>query len=698
MSEEKMEASAPRQRDLLPLFSELNRIAGFLACLLIPFLGGNHLALHFVTIDRFWLETSFVLFLLIALFAHVVTRTGPEGCSRVLCFLLYFLPLFSLCALSLVYTWSAFNTLAELNTLVWALGGAFLYLLAERKKELLQALVLGSLLLVLCAVIQLNMLLPELSSTFRDGRYGAMVREQVAPFASYLNQNMLGGYFLFTLPIAFSLALIEGRRVYLCVAAALVLGILLSLSRLSAVIGFGGLCCAFVLTRRMLDRRRLLQLVFAFASAVLIFFLLLSGERREGNSTMRNLFDVKVDAAYRELPTLDKRTEIWGLSLMALAAEPLMGHGAGAFEYAYRKVHDGGLYTKYAHGSPVKIAVELGIFGLVAYLLYLSGVARGVIRAPREPGWAFLPLSVAGGALFSFLDFSFDIPAHVVTFFMLSSSFLAPAGTVRGRLPRTKLVVIPALVILALSFLFTLRADLSRKLVEDGILFEESGLLTEAYLAYRDAVEAMPLYADGYARMIAVLTKSYANERDERSRRQLCRAVHDYAEKARQLREKNAELLAVRGMAYSMCRPGEDACRYLLRARELYPSSAHYTFEAAGCFARLGDFGRALEIARFAGVFTEKMKASGNPDGLFVYKLRDLEADLEFRLGNRHRALVLQRKNLASAEAGEFSVAHAKAREFLQKDVLIAYLQAKVRHYETASTEAVAASPHAPSE
>jgi tetratricopeptide (TPR) repeat protein len=680
-----MEGPAPRPADRFLFLAGISRVTGFLACLLIPFLGGNHLSLYYVTIDRFWLESCFTLFLLLALAGQVLERTRHKDHLRASPFLFYFLPLFFLCSLSLLYTWSMFHTLNELNMLVWALGGVLLYSLSDREEELQQALILGSLLLVLAAVIQLNVLLPKLSVLFQGGRYGAMVRDQVAPFGSYLNQNMLGGYFLFTLPLAFSFALTRRKWIYLLAAATLILGVLLSLSRLAMIIGFGGLFSVAALTGRKIDRRWFLKLVVSFACALTIFFLLLAGERREETSSMRTLLDTKVGAAYHELPTLDKRTEIWGLSLRAVAAEPTLGHGGGTFEYAFRTVLDGGLYTKYAHGSIVKLAVELGIVGLLAYLFYLWGFAAGVLSAPRIPEWAFLALSATSGALFSMLDFGFDMPAHVITFFMLSSAFFAPSRIATIRI-RSAVLLVPVLLLLLCSFLFTLRADTSRKLVEDGIAFEEGGLFTEAYLAYRDSIESMPLNPDAYARMLALLTKSRAGERNERMSQQLCAAVRHYAGKAEALREKNAELLAVQGAAYSRCSPGTNACEYLVRARELYPSSAHYMFETAGCFAQLGDFGTAIEIARGIGPFLEKMRIAGNPEGLFVYKLKDLEADLELSRGNVERALALARINLASAERGELSITHVKAHEFLPKDVLVDYLRDKVRQYEKALT------------
>ena len=73
----------------------LQRVSSFFAFLLIPFLGGNDLPLYFLTIDRFWIETSFILSIIVALFAQYLA--GYDWISALDDFVLLFLRWF-LCA------------------------------------------------------------------------------------------------------------------------------------------------------------------------------------------------------------------------------------------------------------------------------------------------------------------------------------------------------------------------------------------------------------------------------------------------------------------------------------------------------------------------------------------------------------------------------------------------------------------------
>jgi len=656
------------------------RISSFFAFLLIPFLGGNDLPLYFLTIDRFWIETSFIISLIVSLFAFYLGGVGSD--QRFGRFLLAISPLALMCVISFAYTWNRLSTLNEINLFVWSIGAVFLYLTSHDRDVLHEALIVGSLLLVLGAIIQLKILLPGLAQVFTSGKNAQIVREQIAPFGAFLNQNMLGGYFLYTLPLAVYFVAVKKRSVYLFVATALTLGVFLSLSRLAMLIGFAGVVFSCVLMGRI-KRRLLVTLTSSFVCALLLFLVLVQGDNRENVSTMRNLLGTKVERVSTEITTLDKRTAIWRDSFRAFLSKPIGGYGAGTFEYAYRKFYDGGLYTKYAHGSLAKTAVELGSLGLVSLFFYLVMFGRGIAGALRGSSSRYLLVSALSGLLFGFLDFAFDIPAHLVTFFVVTSAFMGQEQAPRPMVARKPLLLF-LIAALCLSFLFTTRASLSHKLVEDGTLAEEAGMFGNAYLSYKDAIRTMPLSNDGYIRVISILLKSYDNQKDPRYKEQVKLALRSDLREVERNPDNDSELYFVRGMCQSILAPGKDACALVSKAISLYPSSAYYVFETARCYARLSDFGEALGVIGSIEPYLSSFKVSGNPQGLFVYKVRDLQAEIEFKKGNRERALAIERENLLDGMSDKYAIYHTKAREYLPKEVLIRYLTEKVRFYEEA--------------
>ena len=112
------------------------RIAGdiftFLTFFFLPFLGGNHLPLFYVSIDKFWIETIFGICLVISvMLRYMRSEREPTGFIG---FAVCFLPFALLSAISLSYSWNRFSTLISLSILVWALGGVYLFLLSPKKE------------------------------------------------------------------------------------------------------------------------------------------------------------------------------------------------------------------------------------------------------------------------------------------------------------------------------------------------------------------------------------------------------------------------------------------------------------------------------------------------------------------------------------------------------------------------------------
>jgi len=247
-------------------------------------------------------------------------------------------------------------------------------------------------------------------------------------------------------------------------------------------------------------------------------------------------------------------------------------------------------------------------------------------------------------------------------------------------------VLLSLAVMLCLSFLFTARADLSHKLVEDGILAEEAGLFGSAYQSYRDAVDTMPINNDGYIRIISIVLKSYDNEKDPQNREKVRLVLGSYLREIEQNTDKDSELYLMRGMCRSVLAPGRDACAMSSKAVTLYPSSGYYIFEAARCYAGLGDFDEALGVISRIEPYLRAFNISSNPQGLFVYKIRDLEADIEYGKGNVKKALAIERENLLDGMSGKYAIYNTKARELLPKEMLIEYLTRKVSFYEEAVT------------
>lgn len=655
------------------------RILGFSAFLLIPFLGGNHLALLYVTIDRFWIETSFVLLMLASIALSIYQRRWPN--SSFYRFLIFFCPFIAVAFLSLFYTWSTFNTLNEINVLIWALGVAFLFFVTSNRDDLLKGLVVGAAISAVCAIWQLLVLFPSLLEIYKDGGYAAMLKDQHVPFSSFLNQNMLGGYCAAILPLGLYYAFIKREAVYIVAVCLITVGLLLSLSRLAVLACIPSCAIVAALVFRKYGMKGILRVAACMGSAIAIFLLTVYGPHLGTNAGIQGTFEGKLQRAPSEASTLNFRTDIWMTGIKAFKDSPFLGYGAGSFVYPYQKYYDGKRYTKVAHGTLVKVAVELGILGLLCFFWYCFGALRNLKNHREKEGNLFVGLSALVVFLFGLFDFSFDTAAHIVTFFCLSSvCFLS----VRAEIPGLRMKIASIILVLPIlfSFIFTAKADSSRRFVEDASAQREGGSTAEMQRSLAEATNMMPFNNDALVKMVSLLTSLYEQEKNPSKKETLKRDLVSYVQGMEASRDKEAELFFVLGTAKRAIGSGIESCEYMNRALQYHPSSACYAFSAALCYAGYGRIDRAQSIVKSMEVYYDNYRKWGYPDGVLVHKIRDLGAEMEYVKGDAEQALKLMRQNLESARRGEYVITDWRARQSVPRPLLIDHLEDRIRLLE----------------
>lgn len=597
-------------------------------------------------------------------------------------FLLFFLPLFAVTALSLTYTWSTFNTLNEVNIMIWALGGAFLFSVTPNREDLLKGLVIGASLSALCAVWQLLVLFPALLDIYKEGGYAAMLRDQHVPFSSFLNQNMLGGYCAAILPISLYFALVRKHKFYFVAACLIVVGLLLSLSRLAVLASIPSAAVIAVLAFKERGVKGIMPLAACFGVGIIFVSFMIYGPHRTANDGIRSTLDAKIQRSYSEASTLNLRTNIWKTGIEALKQSPLLGYGAGSFVYPYQKFYGGKQYTRVAHGTLVKMAVELGIIGLLCFLWYCVGVAKHFKEFRTDHQALFVGLSVLVIFLFGLFDFSFDTAAHVVTFFCLSSVCFAPLAS-EPRWSRERLLPILFVIPLLTSFVYTAKADSSRRFVEDARMLRDSGPTEQVHRLLIEAVDSMPWNTEASVHLISSLTSSYMQEADLSKKEGLKKRLLAYTSGREMTKDKDAELFYVLGFAKGALGNQADSCQYMNRALHYNPSSACYALSAAACYAGNGRLEQALSIIRSMEAYYGNYRRWHYPDGLLVHRIKDLEAEIEYVKGDPEQALLLTQRNLQSVRQNEFVIADWRARQSVSKSVLISQLEQRVRSLET---------------
>jgi O-antigen ligase len=641
----------------------------------IPFLGGNHLALPYITIDRFWIETTFLLLLTTLLL--ITFLKGTKTASGIRTFLVFLGPFLIISIISLCYTWNFYNSLKEINVLVWVVGTIYVYSLNSDKELPLRALVWGSVFTVICAILQAKVLYPQLSIMFTEGNYARMLAEKPVPFVAFLNENMFGGFLTLIIPIAIYQAFIKKNNVFICSIPLIITGILLSLSRLSfivMVLEFVSIMGVFLFRRKW---GQSMVIVMAAAIGLAIFLLTIHIQGNASEKRLEASISSKTSTALGQVKTLNLRTSTWESGLRAFKEQPILGYGSGAFEYAYRKYFGGRLYTRYSHGSIIKIAVEVGAIGLAAFLWYLFGVGTSILKKRFQPG--LITLSIAGGFLFGLVDCAFDTPAFVISFFLISSTFLIREQTIL--MPRMKIKLLIMTLLILVSFGFTGKAGLAKKSIDEGDVLQELGSVSGAIASYKEASMIMPIDNEGYIRLMTILTRIQLSELDSNNRDLLSRKLA--IQRQRMERDRDSELYFISALGDKMLGNDVQALHLIREAIALYPSSPYYLIYAVTWYLEKSELSEALALVRSFDPFVDNIKQWGNPYGLYIYRLRDLEAEIELQKGEIQNAISIAKSNLESAKRNEFVISSYKTREFVSKEQLLQYLSTRLSYYES---------------
>jgi O-antigen ligase len=655
---------------------------------MIPFLGGNHLPLYYINIDRFWIEGIFGLLLIIAItLSFLKDKTVPPGFLK---YNVFFLPLFVFSVVSLSYTWNNFNTLLWISVLVWAIGCAYLYAISPNKDICLMGLITGAVFTSISAILQLKILFPNLLSTFQQGINAQILREQSGiPFASYMYHNILGGYLTFVFPLALYFGIYKKNMLSLVAASVVAAGVVLTSTRIG--LGITVLMYAITLAILLLARRKqdLLKIGLVGLLTVLLAFAVLNqGEQKNGVAGAKNIIIQKTKTVSADLSTLNTRTDIWKNALNAFRHSPVAGYGAGSFEYAYRRYFDGNSYTGVAHSTPVKIVVELGIIGLLCFFFYLAGICITSGRLLKEPRYLFIFFSLCAGFLFSLVDFSFDIKSHVLTFFLISSVFFFPVTCNFKNAGGTKIngrelgVLLTLTLCLMVNLVFTIRVNEFKTSLQNGDLLMETGLPINALYPYRDATDLMPLSSEGFTRALTVLLLIYPIEDKQQTKEAMAKEMEEYMSILESRGDKDSENFFVLGKTHALMGDTGKADKYFRLVLDYYPSSGYYIYEIANYYASIANYELAMKVVRSFDPFVEKYRGPLNPRGIFVYRIRDLEADLEYNIGNKVAAKRIVSQNFQDARNNVYVITSGRSRGFVERGKYVKYLEERVQFYE----------------
>lgn len=151
-------------------------------------------------------------------------------------------------------------------------------------------------------------------------------------------------------------------------------------------------------------------------------------------------------------------------SLEMILSQPLVGYGGGGWGGAYKLFRSYGYYSSELHNNILQVAVEIGVVGVVSYLVGLILVFTNIVRNRNIKAWSLI---IAALTLFlhGAIDFDFSLPVYSVFFWILLGLINTRQGLTINTNYSIKKIGIAAIsvVLVVSSTCFSLANDYSNK-------------------------------------------------------------------------------------------------------------------------------------------------------------------------------------------------------------------------------------------
>jgi O-antigen ligase/polysaccharide polymerase Wzy-like membrane protein len=129
-----------------------------------------------------------------------------------------------------------------------------------------------------------------------------------------------------------------------------------------------------------------------------------------------------------------RRYDYWRVGLDAFADNPLGGVGSGGFRVEWVRERPVDEAAREIHSLPLEVATELGLVGLIAFGLFIGGVAVAGARALRG-GAALAPGAVAALTVWGIhasIDWDWQMPATTLPAILLAAGLVAASESRAG--------------------------------------------------------------------------------------------------------------------------------------------------------------------------------------------------------------------------------------------------------------------------
>ncbi len=179
--------------------------------------------------------------------------------------------------------------------------------------------------------------------------------------------------------------------------------------------------------------------------------------------------DVVQQGPSRQLSTgSNNRTKWWGEAWDAFAGQPIIGVGAGSFEYVHRRLRKNKIDVTEPHDLPLQFAAETGLVGLALFAGAMGAALVGLWRRRDDAAALALGLALPTYLFHGLLDYDWDFLA-VTAPVLFATGVLLADGRPERRVTAQPLWAVVAVLAATIAALLAGRSAPGRETCRGGL-------------------------------------------------------------------------------------------------------------------------------------------------------------------------------------------------------------------------------------
>ena len=244
---------------------------------------------------------------------------------------------------------------------------------------------------------------------------------------TFIHPNVMAGFLLMVIPLVYMLLIKKNSKPFLFLISVVVtLGLFVTYSRAAIALYIISLPFMFIVLKKEESTKKAITyigIVIVFALVLLVF--LISSYNRLNKQTLASKYALPKISAVNDMSFIVRKDLAMG-AIDIIKHHPWLGTGPGTFHIAYRMYQQGAIYSKYAHNNYLEMASEIGIPGLIVYLIFIGGMLWMLGSAWKRGATlaGVVLISLVLFILHTSVDFDYASPAVVWCLFLYAGASL----------------------------------------------------------------------------------------------------------------------------------------------------------------------------------------------------------------------------------------------------------------------------------